>query len=87
MVQVDFSEFRSYSSCPVWWRNFVDTILKDFSMPGSTDERNQKLDFAITRYNGSIIDHDSGPDGIDRLEFETEDDLNAFKLFWTIHGK
>lgn len=87
MVQVDFSEYRSYSTCPVWWRNFVDTILKDFPMPGSTDSRNQELDFAIARYNGSIIDHDSGPEEIDRLEFETEDDLNAFKLFWTIHGK
>lgn len=87
MVQVDFSEYRFWSTCPVWWRNFVDKTLKDWPRYGRcTDERNSVLADAIAVYNGRIIDEESGSEEIDYLEFDTEDDFNAFKLIWIIHG-
>ena len=85
MVRVDFTEYRSYSTSPVWWRNFIDTILRDGKLR-STDERNDVLDDALAKYHCTLYDEESGPEEIDYIEFETEDDFNAFKLVWRLHG-
>jgi hypothetical protein len=86
MVQVDFSEYRSWSTCPVWWKNFVD-----FAVSGRKyriiDHRNADLNRAISKFNARIIDYEGNTEDIDYLEFETEEDFNAFKLIWTLYGK
>ena len=84
MIRVDFTEYQTFNTCPDWWKNFVLDTLKNTSV--SWAEKNRLLDDTIAKYNGSIID-DSHPEDVDALEFETEDDFNAFKLIWTIHGK
>ena len=86
MVQVDFSEYRNWSTCPVWWKNFVDFAV-GCNKYRVTEDRNKDLNTAIAKFNARIIDYEGNAEDIDRLEFETEEDFNAFKLIWTIYGK
>lgn len=61
-----------------------------FTIKGlSTKEKNLALDRGIEKYHGAIIDAEGaeGAEDFDALEFETEDDFNAFRLYWTLHGK
>jgi hypothetical protein len=84
MIRIDFAEYSTFNKCPIWWQNFVLGTLNK-SPPVTWAEKNRLLDDAIAKYNGAIID-DSHPEDVDALEFETEDDFNAFRLIWTIHG-
>lgn len=86
MVKVDFTIYNSFATCPAWWRNFVlvTTSVKDLT----SDSRNKLLIEGMAKYHGKMIDADNDDEeDIDNLEFETEEDLNAFKLFWTLHGE
>lgn len=86
MVEVDFTNYKSFSACPVWWRNFVTFAQKDIHGP-RTVERHHVLDIEIKKYHGIIVDmDDDNREDIDCLQFETEEDLNAFKLYWTLYG-
>lgn len=48
-------------------------------------EKNFALDRGIEKYHGTMIDSED-PEDVDALEFETEEDLNAFKIYWTLYG-
>jgi hypothetical protein len=85
MVKIDFTMFTCFSACPVWWRNFVLCTTKDIPTHKQA-LMNFELDKAIKKYHGSIIDNDN-PEDVDALEFETEDDFNAFKIYWTLYGE
>jgi hypothetical protein len=85
MVRVDFTQMRSFSDCPRWWQNFVlKTIRDNYSKP--QHDKNLSLNREIEKCNGTIIDCEDNEDDMNALEFETEDDMNAFKVFWTLHG-
>jgi hypothetical protein len=81
VVRLDFTTFRNFFDCPYWWRNFVKTTHQSIN---STDNRDLALDRGIGKYNGRIVDIEDNSSMINYLEFETEDDLNAFKIFWTL---
>jgi hypothetical protein len=87
MMQVSFSACPTYDLCPVWWRNFGDAILGDLEdhMPLSLEDRDRLLAEAISKFNGVI--HPIGSEEVDYLEFQTEDDFIAFKMYWTLYGK
>lgn len=52
-----------------------------------TSEKHRALDIGIEKFHGTIIDADTdNAEDIDCLIFETEEDLNAFKLHWTLYG-
>jgi hypothetical protein len=84
MVKVDFTHLRSFAQCPIWWRNFVVSTTADFK--GTYQNRNLLLSEAIAKYHGEIVDGE-GEEDVSHLEFETQDDLNAFKIYWTLHGE
>jgi hypothetical protein len=84
MVRFDFTVYKNFSACPIWWRNFVLCASKD--APSQKQAYiNFELDKSIKKYNGSIIDNED-PEDLDALEFETEEDFNAFKIYWTLYG-
>lgn len=86
MVKVDFTIYNSFATCPAWWRNFVlvTTSVKDLT----SDSRNKLLIEGMAKYHGKMIDADNDDEeDIDNLEFETEEDLNAFKLYWALYGE
>ena len=85
MVRVDFTIYTSFSACPVWWRNFVTFALNGLENAG-VGEKNFALDRVIEKHHGSIVDNEN-PEDVDALEFETEEDLNAFKIYWTLYGQ
>lgn len=80
MVRVDFTIYQSFSSCPGWWRNFVTCTTK-----GKTNREVDKLIFdGMLKFNGAMIEN--GADDVEELVFETEEDFNAFRLYWTLYG-
>jgi len=84
VVRVDFTTYKGFSTCPEWWRNFVTFTLRGMDSKG-IGEKNFALDRGIEKYHGTMIDSED-PEDVDALEFETEEDLNAFKIYWTLYG-
>jgi len=89
MGRIDFSSITNWDACPVWWRSFVNVALGGIIRQRSAADDvavDDALQAGILKYNGRIIDSDM-PGEIQYLEFDTEDDLNAFKLVWTLYGE
>lgn len=84
MISIDFKEYTHFSICPIWWQNFV-VGLQNETQWNSLSMRNDIINAGIERFNGSIIEIND--EDIDSLIFETDDDFNAFKLYWTLYGK
>lgn len=83
MIEVSFTEYRYFSECPIWWRNFCTVTSGEWV---SADGRNLLLIAEIAKFSGNIVDGGNNED-VDHLEFETEEDFNLFKTYWILRGK
>lgn len=84
--------YDTFDDCPLWWKSFIDTVTDEidkvsFFTPEVLRVRDKLLDDSIATYNGKIVDVVNNSSLVDYLEFETEYDLNAFKLFWILRGQ
>jgi hypothetical protein len=83
MVRVDFTNYKCFSACPNWWRNFVL-----FTTKGKT---NKDVDKAIadgmSKFNGIMVEDKGKSEDVEELIFETENDFNAFKIYWVLYGE
>jgi hypothetical protein len=84
MVKINFTSYRNLSSCPIWWRNFVLFTLSGI-IYRDIEVRNLLLEKAIEKYHGKIIDNGSS-ENFDALVFDTKEDFDAFKIYWTLYG-
>lgn len=84
MVKYDFTMYRSFVATPVWWQNFILCFVT-YAMPAK--KRDKIIELEIGKFNGKISDNEDDSEQIDYLEFDTEEDFKAFKIFWTIYGK
>lgn len=78
-MEIDFSIYTSFSTCPAWWRSFVESTCVGLSVLQS-EPRSKVLEKELARYNCKMIDNDDKD--VDMLIFETEEDFLAFKLRW-----
>jgi hypothetical protein len=84
MVSVDFTSYYDLYDCPAWWRNFILYILRE-SGNRVTGITHFEISCAMEKFRGVITDNKKTGE-IDAIEFETDEDLNTFKIYWTLYG-
>ena len=56
-MEIDFTSFKDFSSCPAWWRNLVTDATKD--LPLQDPEWSNAIVAALQKYDAEMDDIDS----------------------------
>lgn len=84
MVKIDFTSYKSFATCPDWWRNFVSFTVKGL---GSNEAIiGAAIDNGLEKYNALSIDHPTEEGDLLCLVFASQKDYEEFVIYWRLRG-
>jgi hypothetical protein len=81
----DLSDYKWLSECPDWWQNFISHTVPD---PDIIDNVIVEVEKKLLLHNGKVyVRRDASNPGIQRIVFDSSEDQEFFKIYWTLRGK